>query len=464
MKKRNIKTHWIVKAGVILLLVAFISSCEKWIDPAINDNPDSPVTVPMSLIVPAIQQTMGYNLMGNNTVRTSNLWVQLYDGVLRQSFTETRYQLNTADVTNIWSSIYTEILMEAKILAEMAVEEESPHNEGIAKVMTAYTLAVATDLFGDIPYSEALGGNENVLKPKFDTQQDIYNSVFALLDEALVDLASADDLIGITGDVIYGGDVDAWIAAAHAIYARAELQLSKVNGAAAYNDALAHIADAIGSGGDMEVPFESANKNPVFQFMEQRTDIRICQTFLDELEANSDPRIPFYVAENDDGELIGSPPGSELGSASWPGDYMAAEDAPTVLISYAEVKFIEAEALLETGDAAGAADAYNDAVLASLERVTGVADQTWMDDNNITKNDVSISLEAIIMQKRHALVGQVQPFADWRRTGIPNLTVIPGATKTEIPRRFPYSQDEIINNEANIPAVGSIIVPVWWDE
>ena len=146
------------------------------------------------------------------------------------------------------------------------------------------------------------------------------------------------------------------------------------------------------------------------------------------------------------------------------GDYMAAGDAPIVLISYAEVKFIEAEALLETGDAAGAATAYNAGVLASLERVTGVADQTWMDDNNITKNDVSISLEDIIMQKRHALVGQVQPFSDWRRTGIPNLTVIAGATKTEIPRRFPYSQDEIIYNEANIPPVGSIIVPVWWDK
>ncbi|MEN8158000.1 MAG: SusD/RagB family nutrient-binding outer membrane lipoprotein [Bacteroidota bacterium] len=464
MKKRNFKNHWIVKAGVILLLVAFISSCEKWIDPTMNEDPDAPQSVPMSLMVPAIQQTMGFNLMGNNTVRTTNLWMQFYDGIARQSLTEMRYQLNTADVTNIWSNIYTELLNESKLLAEKAVEEGSPHNAGMAKVMTACGLGIATDLFGDIPYSDALKGSENVLKPLFDTQEEIYTSIFSLLDEALLDLADEEDLIGISGDVIYGGDVDAWIAAAHALYARAELQLSKVNGADAYNGALDHIADAIGEGGDMEVPFESANKNPVFQFMEQRTDIRICQTFLDELEANTDPRIPFYVAENDDLELIGSPPASGTESASWPGDYMAAEDASTVLISYAEVKFIEAEALLQTGDAAGAAAAYNAAVLASVAKVTGEDGQTWMDDNNITKNDASIDLESIIMQKRHALVGQVQPFSDWRRTGIPNLTVIAGATKTEIPRRFPYSQDEIIYNEANIPPVGSIIVPVWWDE
>jgi len=463
MKKISFKNHRIVKAGVILVLVAFISSCD-WIDPELNVDPDSPGDVPMSLILPAIQQTMGFSLLGNNSVRTTNIWVQLYDGVTRQSFTEARYQLTAADVNNFWGNVYTEILLEAKILAEKAVEEGSPHNEGVAKLISAYTLGIMTDLFGDIPYSEALRGTENILEPNPDSQQDVYASIFTLLDEAIAALETADDPIGISGDAIYGGDPDAWLAAAHAVYARAELQLSKKNGASAYNNALSHIGSAIASnGGDLQVPFEAANKNPMFQFMEQRTDVRMCQTFLDELNANADPRAPFYFAADGNGELSGSAPGSANEAASYPGSYIADEAAPVVLMSYAEVKFIEAEAALQTGDAQRAADAFNAAVLASVAKVTGEDGQTWMDDNNITANTGNISLEDIIMQKRHALVGQIQPFSDWRRTGIPSLSMAAGATKTEIPRRFPYSQDETIYN-SNLNWTGTIIDRVWWDQ
>jgi hypothetical protein len=78
-------------------------------------------------------------------------------------------------------------------------------------------------------------------------------------------------------------------------------------------------------------------------------------------------------------------------------------------------------------------------------------------------DETSITLEMIMMQKRHALVGQAQLFADWRRTGIPTLDLAIGATKTEIPRRLPYPQDETIYNP-NVPSIGSIIDPVWWDE
>ena len=96
--------------------------------------------------------------------------------------------------------------------------------------------------------------------------------------------------------------------------------------------------------------------------------------------------------------------------------------------------------------------------------MTGVADQTWMDDNNITATAAGITLEKIMEQKRVALIGQIQPFSDWRRTGYPMLSLATGATKTEIPRRFPYSQDESIYNPDNVPSIGSITDPVWWDE
>ena len=132
MKKLSFKTHRILKAGLIVVLVAFISSCE-WIDPELNVDPEAPGDVPMALLMPGIQQTMGFNLIGNNSVRTVSMWMQLYDGVTRQSLTETKYSFSPASTNNYWGNLYTEILINAKILADKAVEEGSPHNEGVAK-------------------------------------------------------------------------------------------------------------------------------------------------------------------------------------------------------------------------------------------------------------------------------------------------------------------------------------------
>jgi len=464
MKKINFKNHWIVKAGVILILVAFISSCETWIDTEMNVDPDAPGDVPMNLLMPGIQQTMGFSLQGNNTVRTVNMWVQILDGVSRQSHTEGKYTHTPADVNNLWGNIYTEMLVNAKILADKAVEQGSPHNEAVANILTAYTLGIATDLFGDIPYSEALRGTEGVLKASFDTQQEIYATLMGLLDDA-VTLLGEEEPVGIDGDVIYGGSAGAWINAARAIKARAELQLSKRNGATAYTNALA-LTDAFSSNDDdMEVPWETANTNPIYQFMVDRGDIRMSQTLLDELEANNDPRIPFYYGEDPDGGITGSIPGSENEDASPPGDHIAANTAPSVLMSYAELKFIEAEAALQTGNASRAATAYQEAVTASVTKVTGAAPDSAFTADVITSVTAgNITLEDIIMQKRHALVGQVQAYSDWRRTGIPTLELVIGATKTGIPRRFPYAQDETIYNPDNIPEVANTLVPVWWDE
>ena len=445
--------------GLVLVLTLFLSSCDKWIDTEINIDPDAPADVPMNLLLPGIQQSIGYNMLGNNSVRTNNIWMQLFDGTERQSFTEARYQLTPADVNNLWNSIYTEMLMNSTVLIAKAELEESPQNAGAAKTLVAATLGMATDLFGAMPYSDAFKGGENVLTPVFDSQQEIYTSIFGLLDEANSSL-SASDPIGIDGDVIYDGNASKWQKAANSLKARHKLQLSKVNGNAAYTEALAAAAAGFASNSDdMEVPFEAANKNPIYQFLDERGDIRMNKTLLDMMEATADPRIPFYYAKDGDGNYTGSAPGSENANASQPGPYNASEDSPTVIMSYAELKFIQAESYLMLGQAANAQAAYEAAVAASVAKVTGSANTTWLDANI---NGVTADLQMIIEQKYIALFSTNQPYADWRRTGYPVLSLAAGAKTSEIPRRFPYGQSEITYNGGNVPAV-VITDRLWWD-
>ncbi len=453
--------------GLAFVFVLVLSSCSKWIDTDINIDPDSPADVPMSLMLPAIEQSMGYTIVGNDVVRVTDIWMQYYDGTDRQSFTEARYQLLPTDVNNVWNSIYTEIFMNAKVLidkAENTVGSESPYNAGVGRVITATTLGLATDVFGDMPFSDALQGNENVLTPTFDSQETIYTTINSYLDAAITDFgaAAADNHIDVEGDVVYNGDITKWQKAAYSIKARHALQLSAVNGNAAYTAALAAAANGFTSNADdYQVPWEADNHNPVFQFMEQRGDIRMAATFVDLLKTNDDPRLPFFAAKDGDGEYTGSVLGSQNSDASHPGSFVADAQAPTVMMSYAELLFIEAEANFALGNTADAQANFEAGVAASVLKVTGETNGAWLAANII---GTPVTLDLIMTQKYIATYGTSQAYADYRRVGLPSIIApYPDGVLPAMPTRFPYAQDEITYNGANVPAV-TISDKLWWDQ
>lgn len=447
---------------LVFTLVLMATSCSDWIDHDLNTDPDSPADVPMSLLLPSIQQKMGYSLLGNDAVRTDNIWTQHFDGVDRQSYTEARYQITPADVNNLWSSVYTGMMINTSILINKAKTEgaESPNFAGVGQVLMATTLGITTDLFGDIPYSEALSGSQNILKPAYDSQESIYGSIFTLLDEAVVNLSATTNAFQVKGDVCYNGSVAKWKKAAYSIKARHILQLSGKKGNAAYTDALAAVANGFSSNADdLKVPFEDANRNPIFQFMEQRTDIRMGAHFINMLLDSNDPRLPFYATKDSDGNYSGSVAGSQNPDASRPGSYIASFNSSVSLMTYSELKFIEAEAKFMLGQA-GAQQAYEAAVAASVLRVTGNANTAWLAANI---NGVPVTLKNIIEQKYIDGVSTNQPYADYRRTGFPVLTLAQGALIPSIPVRFPYPQSEFDYNNANVPTV-VLTDKVWWDQ
>lgn len=460
MKKYNI----IFRAlGLTFVFILVLSSCSKWIDTDINIDPDSPADVPMKLMLPAIEQSMGYNMTGNDLVRVTNMWMQQFDGVVRQSLNQAQYTYLPADINNTWTSMYTEIFMNSKVLIDKAENTEgkvSPYYAGIGKVITATTLGIATDVFGDMPFSEALNGNTNVLTPTYDSQESLYGVLNSTLDAAIADFSATANAVAVAGDVIYAGNVAKWKKAAYSIKARHALQLGAVNGNAAYTAALDAAANGFASNADdYQVPWENANHNPIFQFMEQRTDIRMGATMVDMMKLTNDPRIPFYCAKDGNGAYNGSVIGSLNENASKPGAYIAGATASTVIMSYAELKFIQAEANFRLGNTAAAQAAFEAAVAASVLKVTGSANATWL-AANIT--GVSVTLDLIMKQKYIATFGTNQAYADYRRTGLPAITPHPDGVLPAIPTRFPYAQSEINYNSANVPSV-QISDKLWWD-
>lgn len=479
MKKLNI-----LGISLMLILFAFFTSCESWIDPEINEDPNNPVDVGMEFILTAVQVDMAYDFGGNNAMRTTNIWMQYFDGVDRQSFTEAKYIYTSADCNNLWNSIYT-VMNDIKDIIEKAsvLDEDgnmlSPKMKGVAEVIFAEYLAVTTNLWGDIPYTEAFLGDEN-LHPTVDSQENIYVVIQALLDQAILDLQDESGTADIVGDLIFDGVESDWLATAWALKARYTLLLSEQNGATAYTNALTYADNALAAGftGFVFNMFDEGGgtaEHPFTQFMDDRSgDIVMCATFMDYLVGNNDPRM-FAVADGSEGYTGSTPSLQELGDL--PGDYCNASESPVVLMSLSELKFIQAEALYVTSGA-NIDTTFEEAIMYS---VIDMLNYAGLDPNNIYDVDLEAtppeipttaaqfadgynvsSLEDIMEEKWVATHATVQGFNDWRRTGFPVLTV-PANAVGVTPLRWIYPQEEVTYN-TNISNVGvTIWQPLWWD-
>jgi len=430
--------------ALMVIFVLFFTGCEKWIDTDMNINPDVPSDVPMNLLVPTMELSMSYQIGGIRAVKTSNIYMQFLNGVARQSYGESNYIMSATDVDDLWRRMYYQPMMDSKKLMEKAAAQNSPHYAGVAKVCMALCLGTMTNFFGDIPYSEAFLGDQAVLKPDYDSQEEIYNTIMTLLDEAITDLGSTANTIPLSGDIIFSNNKASWIKAANALKARYALYLGE------YDNALTYTAGALAVNDKFAMKFGTANTEagPMYQYAtvsSYKNDIKMCSTFIDKLVATTDPRRTFY-AKTVGGAYVGSAPGSEETSASGLGTYNNTADAPVVLSSYAEMQFIRAECLLmkPTPDIDAAAAAYKTAVAASVLAVTGNANTAWLDANINIETGATITLEKIIEQKYLAMYSTVVPYDDYRRTGYPALTPVPGAG--QIPERFPYPQTEIAYN------------------
>jgi hypothetical protein len=387
---------------------------------------------------------MGYVLGGMDIRGITGMWVQHVAGAARQAATMGKnYKITEADVDNAWSSAYSGFMNDLKLFIDKT-GEANPQARGVGKILLAYSIGTVSDLWGDVPYSEAFQGN-NALKPKYDTQESIYGVVATLLTEAIADLstANADNAIPLSSasnDIIYNGNKSKWIAAAHSLRARFALHLSNVatvDYSAVLADCAAGIAD---NASDFAVPFgaDESNANPIYQFDVQRTDVAPSDDFA--AFAAGDPRLAVFT----DGNF---------------GSYYGSIDSPVPFMTFVETKFIEAEAQLRKSSPsqADANIAYDEAVSASLDKFD-VTDDTWLTDNT-TGVLGDRTIQNVIEAKYIALFMQVEAYNDFRRTGYPDLSPTAGSA---VPSRYPYATSERLYNADNVPTGITLDSPVWW--
>lgn len=466
-----------------------LSSCESFDE--INTNPNQATDASIQVIYPAVTAAFVYGLNGESAQFTSVL-MQYLTGVLgdQQQVNNYEFIADMSDAT--WNRFYANCLLNIRNIQAKSEELGATHYLGATKIMEAIIIGYSVDLWNDIPYSEALD-LDNIPQPRFDDATALYQRVQQLLDEGIADLNSESSTSPSTNDLIYRANNETawrqnsrpkWILLARAMKARYHNHLSKVDPAGSAAATLAAIdAGTFTSNADHPVVlFGSEFAGPWFPFFQTtfgENNVAISQRFIDLLrdrvdEGIDDPRLVHFVTPSTGGLYLGTPNGSSsrpTGSVS-PGPYLNSRDAPTPILNYSELKFIEAEAALRAGQANRAAEAHNAAVAASLQRITGTVDQAYIAAYG-SETGATITLEKIIEEKHIDLFLQPEAWTDWRRTtpegasntvsGLPNLVVSPtNTTQGAFPRRFIYPNREVVNNSANVPNVSNQD-RIFWD-
>ena len=445
--------------------VVVSTGCNSFLE-GYNTSPNSPSEMTPGLLLSNAEVGL-FAIYGGQIARMTSMWTQQLEGVNDQMLKYgTRYDFLEGDVTNEWDLIYTETIDAAADLVATHGGANS-HYGAIGKICEAMAFGVATDLWGDIPMSEAIQGADN-LNPKFDAQEDVINAIQKLLDEAITALnAPATGTAPQDDDIIFGGDAAAWVATAYTLKARYAMRISERDAGAA-DAALAAAAMGISSSaGDCNAIFGAAGneQNTWAAFDISRPQyIGMAEGFVNAMILTNDPRLPFYAGVDTGGVYRGAAPGSGDQTVSPVGSYLKSSTIP--MVSYVENLFIMAEAHLAKGAGVDAADAYNDAVKASILAVTGASDPVY---EGLFANETSstITKDKIMLSKYAAMFGHPEAYNDWRRTGIPALTPQPDGVMTPniIPLRFPFPLEERLYNTSapdkdNIPLKDE---PVWWD-
>ena len=387
---------------------------------------------------------------------------------------------NSSTFNNVWSSTYGNLLNIQQMIdkVENGVTGNEGHYDvlGIAQVLKVMEFGILTDMFGDIPYSEALKGQE-CLQPKLDAQKDIYADLLVTLDKAIGNLETAvsEKLNNVKDqDLVFGGDMNQWLASAYGLKARYLIHQTAVD--KSVSASAAQKAIDLGFTGMKIKEFNGVTcDNPWSAFIWSRSYIASSARVAKMMEATGDPRLNAYTA-NGQATLV-EPGDAEAakvmdGSLGYPTWYDLGSQ-PIHLLSQSEIYFILAEAQLRQGQ--DATEAFQAAVTSAVTDILTIIGEDASGAGDFAASLGKPTLKLLFEQKYLAqcVDEQVETYNDIRRCeamGERHITLTnPYNTQggmNRVPKRLPYGNDSVLNNPTIAEAYGDGFYvydqPVWW--
>ena len=499
------------KLIIILSVVLFFTSCEKFLD--INENPNYPTDVSAELLLTSSQAAIT-NIYCADWGLIGSFWSQHW----AQNNTSSQYKIyesyaissNTNVIERSYRHMFIDGLSDNEIFMKKVQEDENWGAYLIGAVIKAYGFQYLVDLYGNVPYTEAFLGAEK-LNPAIDKGENIYANIYELLTDALSkDFSSYVPEIYENNDLLFEGSIDDWAAFANSLRLRILLRQYDANTTFARNEITTLLAD-MEAGNifllDKDVMFDNfedadSKSNPLYESDQRQlnttNNIKACATFTSYLEANSDPRLDVLFTPVD-GKYLGLVTGSyNVPSTEFEAPKLIASPVieatmPVYWMTYAESELLIAEAYLRLGNTEKAQEFYESGVTESFTRMDAEIGELLTGAYAFPTTGFDNQLKAIIMQKwvDAADGGRgIESHIERVRTGYPEESTISdqisegytlpdnyipgtliyskkGTSGGVLPRRFPYPDSELNfnSNAAEYKALSDadvILQKVWW--
>lgn len=377
------------KLIICLCSLVFMAACVDDLEEYNIDTKQATNVPPATLFTSALLNLT--DVLTTPNVNTNNIRLYVQHWATTQYVEEPRYNMTGRLIPqNFWNALYRDVLAdlnEAKrlLLADETIDETLRSNQlAQIEIMEVYAWSVLVTTFGDVPYTEALDPTNT--QPVYDDDQAIYNDLLTRLDTALGLINTEETGFG-EGDVLYGGDMAEWVKFGNSLKLRLAMVIADVDEAKARTLVAEAAPNVFESNADNAIfPYTTAtpNNNPisdnVYGALSRRQDFIAASTLVDVMNELNDPRRPQYFTEVDIKDNPATPEdetfkgfkGGKVGfSNSFAANSTVSEkisqtDFPGVLLDYAEVEFLLAEAAERGFIAEPAEEHYNAAITASI--------------------------------------------------------------------------------------------------
>ncbi len=483
---------------ILSVLILAVSSCTDRFE-EYNTDTKHPEAVPGESLFANAQKELADFV--NNTNVNINIFKLMSQYWTETTYTdEANYDLITRNIPdNIYSRLYLRVLKDLKESKELITADEisaqDPDLENktaiktnklaVIKLVNAYVYSQLVDVFGSVPYTEALDINN--VYPKYDKGEDIYNALFVEIDAALAALDADYDSFG-SSDLYYGGDVEAWIKFAHSLKIRLAINIADYNSAKAKSVIESSYSKCFSSNSDdcmIAYVTSAPNFNQLYADLvaSGRHDFVPANTIVDIMNDLSDPRLSAYFTQTDTSTVTGVVKlaylGGEYGYTSPYGQcsHIASRiqkpDFPGIMLTYSEVCFYLSEAAARGYSVGGTAEAwYNKGITASFD-FWDVDDVT----SYLAKPEVAYATASGTWKQKIALQAWLASYTrglegynTWRRLDYPVFNLPEYISEySEIPVRFTFPVNEQTLNAANYNAAATAIggdeisTKIFWD-
>jgi hypothetical protein len=499
-----------------ILLLGFIPllmACQDWLD--VNKDPNNPSEVDYQIVLPSGITSVMY-VMGGKYQVLGALWSQHWTqspGAGQYSGIDS-YDINSSSFDdNQFGELYAGALKAFEYVRQQSKLEEQWNYYLIATIMQAYTFQVLADLYDQIPFSEALYGDEGNLTPHYERGQDIYDSLIVRIDSALFkDLENEDLENPGSNDLIFNGDMDLWIEFANTLKLKIFLRQSEARPDVA-STGIHTLFDQGAAFLSTDASFihfrdQSGQRNPLYQTemvsAGGNPNLILSRTLHSYLLDNSDyDRLNYMFFEPEIGNSHKSlvqgnyddpdePAGTNSSSYSKP---LMLANTPVYLMSFTEACLLQAEAIIryQTASYTDAKQKYDEGVTSAYLRVFEISTiplsqqfdliEGYLDDQYrfpTEDSPLELFIEQIIEQKWVSLAGiqSLETFFEQNRTHYPQISDVtpenqnykPGeytvsvnnVTSGRFPKRLLFPESEIVGNP-NTPESEDVWEKVWWD-